>query len=155
MALAPFSSARDLSRSVAEILLPPRRVRPSDAAEQYLRTEKGEWNPHTAPMMIEPLDLLASRRYTGVVFVGPARSGKTFALVHGTMTYVVTCAPGDMQITQMSQDAARRFSRTEVDRAIRHSPELASRLSPRPRDNNVYDKFFRSGMSLEIGRAHV
>lgn len=150
MALAPFSSARDLSRSVAEILLPPRRIRPSDAAAEYLRTEKGEWNPRTAPMMIEPLDLLASRRYTGIVYVGPARSGKTFALVHGVMTYVVTCAPGDMQITQMSQDAARRFSRTEVDRAIRHSPELLSRLSPRPRDNNVYDKFFRSGMSLEF-----
>jgi len=102
-------------------------------------------------MMVEPLDLIAGREYTGIMFVGPARTGKTFSLIHAAVSYVVTCAPGDTLVVQMSQDAARDFSRMEVDRVIRHSPELARRLSPRARDDNTYDKFFRSGMVLKLG----
>lgn len=149
--MTPFHSAHTVARGLAEILRPPRRMRPSEAARLYLRTEKGAWNPDLAPMMIEPLDLLEGRRYTGIVYMGPSRSSKTMSLVLGTMVYVVTCSPGDMQITQMSQDAAREFSKKDISRAIRHSPELAARLSPRPRDDNVFDKFFRSGMSLNVG----
>lgn len=102
-------------------------------------------------MMIEPLNMLASRAYTGIVFVGPARSSKTFSLILGGITYVVTSAPGDMLVVQMSQEAARDFSRNDLDRCIRHSPELNARLSPRARDDNTFDKFFRSGISLKLG----
>jgi phage terminase large subunit GpA-like protein len=100
--------------------------------------------------MVEPLDLFASRRYRGIVLVGPARTGKTFTLVLGAIAYIVTCAPGDIQITQMSREAGRDFSRKDVDRAFRHSPEIAAQLSPRPRDDNIFDKFFRSGIELKI-----
>jgi phage terminase large subunit GpA-like protein len=124
---------------------------PSAAAAKYLRTEKGAWDPALTPMMIEPLDLLSGRDYTGIVFVGPARSGKTMSLLLAGITYVVTCAPGDMLVVQMSQDAARDFSRTDLDRAIRHSPELCARMSPRARDDNTFDKFWRSGIILKLG----
>lgn len=116
-----------------------------------MRTEKGAWNRAQATMMLEPLNLLASRQYTGICYVGPARGSKTMTLILGALTYIVTCSPGDTQITQMSQDAAREFSRKDIDRAFRHSPELGARLSPRPRDDNVFDKFFRSGMALNLG----
>jgi phage terminase large subunit GpA-like protein len=126
-------------------------LRPSEAAAEYLRNEKGQWSSELSPMMVEPLDLLASRLYRGIVFVGPARTGKTFTLIFGGLCYIVTCAPGDTLVTQMSQDTARDFSRQEVDRVIRHSPELAARLSPRAKDDNTYDKFFRSGIVLKLG----
>jgi phage terminase large subunit GpA-like protein len=151
MLIAPFATELEARRGPAEIIRPPSRVKPSEAAARYLRNEKGAWDPSIAPMLAEPLDLLASRRYTGIVFVGPARSSKTFGLIMGGITYVVTCSPGDMLITQMTQDSARIFSRTELDRVIRHSPELAARLSPRARDNNVFDKTFRSGVMLKMG----
>lgn len=151
MLIAPLASAREVRRSVAELVRPPRRLKPSEAAAQYLRNERGSWDPTLTPMMIEPLDTLGSRDYQGVIFVGPARTGKTMGLVLGGITYVVTCAPGDMLVSHMTQDTARDFSRTDLDRAIRHSPELNSRLSPRARDDNTYDKFFRSGMMLKIG----
>jgi phage terminase large subunit GpA-like protein len=150
MALAPFLNPNSVSRGLAEILRPPRRMLPSEAVKQYLRTEKGAWNPDLATMMIEPLNLLAGRRYTGICYVGPSRGSKTMTLVLGSLTYIVTCSPGDTQITQMSQDTGRTFSKTDLARAIRHSPELQARLSPRPRDDNVFDKFFRSGMSLNV-----
>lgn len=151
MALAAFLDPRSISQGLAEIIRPPRRMKPSDAVAAYLRTEKGSWNPALAPMLIEPLDLLSSRRYTGICYVGPRRGSKTMTLVLGALTYIVTCSPGDTQITQMSQEAAREFSRKDLARAIRHSPELLARLSPRPRDDNVFDKAFRSGMQLSVG----
>lgn len=102
-------------------------------------------------MMIEPMDMLQSREYTGIVFVGAARTSKSFSLVLGGITYIVTCAPGDTLVVQMSQDAARDFSRMDLDRAIRHTPELRDQLSPRGRDDNTFDKFFRSGIVLKLG----
>ena len=151
MLVAPLTSAAEVRRSVAELIRPPRRMKPSEAATAYLRNDRGPWSAELAPMMIEPLDLLGSREYQGIVFIGPARGSKTMSLVLGGITYVVTCAPGDMLVSHMTQDAARDFSRTDLDRALRHSPELHSRLSPRARDDNTYDKFFRSGMMLKIG----
>lgn len=149
--MTAYASAREVTRYTAELIRPPRRTRPSEAARQYLKTEKGEWDPSLSPMMVEPLDLLASREYQGVVFVGPARTGKTMSLILGGVTYAVTSSPGDILITQMSQDTARDFSLTDLDRAIRHSPVLADALSPRARDDNTFDKFFRSGMRLKVG----
>jgi phage terminase large subunit GpA-like protein len=151
MLIAPLASAFAVRRSVAELIRPPRRLRPSEAAQQSLRTDKGPWDPTVSPMMIEPMDMLASREYQGIVFVGAARSSKTMSLVLGGMTYIVTCAPGDTLVSHMTQDTARDFSRTDLDRSLRHSPDLAERLSPRARDDNTYDKFFRSGMMLKIG----
>lgn len=149
--IAPLKSASSVRRAVSVIVRPPRRVRPTDAAAEVLRTEKGIWSPDLVPYLAEPLDALASREYRGIVFVGPARTGKTMGLILGGISYIVTCAPGDMLVIQMSQDAARDFSRMDLDRALRHSPELAARLSPRARDDNTYDKFFRSGIALKLG----
>jgi phage terminase large subunit GpA-like protein len=140
-----------VSRQTAELLRPPRRLRPSEAAGKFLQTEKGPWSAALTPMLTEPLDRLGGRDYTGIVFVGPARTGKTMSLILGGITYIVTCAPGDTLVVQMSQDTARDFSRTDLDRALRHSPELRSRLSPRAKDDNTYDKFFRSGIILKLG----
>ena len=151
MLSAPFHSARQGTRSTAEVVRPPRRERPSEAASRALMTEKGPWSRELTPYCVEPLDALGGREYTGIVFVGPARTGKTMSLILGGLTYIVTCSPGDTLVVQMSQDSARDFSRTDLDRAIRNSPELASRLSPRARDDNTFDKFFRSGIVLKLG----
>lgn len=148
---APFARARETTAAVAEMLRASRRIKPTEAAAKFLRNERGAWDAAMAPMMEEPMNLISSRQYTGIVFVGPARSSKTYSLVHGGITYIVTTAPGDTLVVQMSQDAARDFSRTEVDRIIRSSPELAARLSPRAKDDNTYDKYFRSGMALKLG----
>lgn len=146
-----YAAAADVLAETAELLRPERRMSPTAAASKYLANERGAWSLELTPMMREPLDMLGSRDYRGIVFVGPARTGKTYALIHGAICYGITCAPGDMLVIQMSQDAARDFSRTEVDRVIRHSPELAASLSPRPRDDNTHEKYFRKGNVLKIG----
>jgi len=151
MPLAPFLDPAAVTKTVAEILLPPRRVLPTEAVRRYLRNDKGAWNPALAGPQLEPLDLLAGRQYTGIVYVGPSRGSKTYTLIFGGLTYVITCAPGDTQITQMSNDMAREMSKKDIERVFTASPELGSRLSPRPRDDNVFDKYFRNGMALTFG----
>lgn len=152
MFAAPLKSANDVARSVASIMRPPRRIRPSEAAAGRLVSRTGDvFDPDAAPYLIEPLDLLAGREYQGIVFVGPARSGKTFVLAIGGVYYVVTVAPADMLMIYMSQDSARDFSKMDLDGAIRNTPDLAALMSPRARDDNTYDKFWRHGMALKIG----
>jgi phage terminase large subunit GpA-like protein len=149
--IAPLKPASEVTRATAELLRPPRRISPSDAAGRYLRTEKGAYLPALTPYIQEPLDQLAGRQYQGIIFAGPARTGKTMGLILGGIAYVATSAPGDMLVVQMSRDAARDFSRMDLDRALRHSPALAARMSPRASDNNTFDKFFRSGIALKLG----
>jgi phage terminase large subunit GpA-like protein len=110
----------------------------------------GFWSATETPYIVEPMDLLASRNHEAVVFAGPARSGKTMGLVDGFMTHTVVCDPGDFLIVQMTQDKARDFSKTRVDRAIRHSPALKELMSYAHNDN-THDKLFRHGMWLKIG----
>ncbi len=150
-----LASAAQIRRDVAELIRPPRRVQVSQAAAERMYVVDGAgrstlWSPDTTPYMRKPMDCLASRRYDAVVFVGPARSGKTLALVDGWVCYVVSCDPGDMLIIQISEEKAREYSKKRLDRMLRHSPDLASRLSPRGHDNNVHDRTFRAGNYLGI-----
>lgn len=147
----PFANPRSVSRDIADIVRAPKQRKPSESARMFLRNNRGEWDPSVAPELVEPLDMVASREYTGIVYVGPARSSKTMSLVLGPISHSVCTDPGDILVIQMSRETARDFSRTEIDRVIRHSPEIQARMSPRVKDDNTFDKFFRNGMLLKIG----
>lgn len=148
---APLRSADDVARSVASIIRPPRRIRPSTSVDGKLQNDRDVLDLSIAPYLVEPLDRFADRAYQGIVFVGPARTGKTFGLAIAAIDYAVEIAPADILAIYMSQDTARDFSKGDLDRTIRHTPSFAGMLSPRARDDNVYDKFFRNGIALKIG----
>lgn len=148
--IAPLADPRELTRGVAERVRPPRRMRPSEAAGQWVANGRDRLDLTAAPMMVEPLDQLGSREYQGICLVGPQRSSKTFALILGGTAYAVTCAPGPTLILSMTEAAARDLSRNDLEETINNSPEIKSRLSKRARDDNVHDKWFRSGMLLKI-----
>lgn len=140
----------ELSKNLAQMLRPSSRMTPMEAIAAYLRTEKGPYDVDSSPMMAEPVNQLASRGYRIICFVGPARGGKTLTLVQGALVYIIKCSPGDVQITHITKEGAREFSRKEVDRTIRHTNELRELLSPRAADDNVHDKWFTNGASLRI-----
>ena len=149
------ASAVAVRRDVAELIRPPRRIRASQAAVERMKVVSGngavrDWSPDTTPYMVEPLDCMGLRKYDAVIFVGPARTGKTNALVEGFVAYKIDCDPGDGLIIHISEDKAREFSKKRIDRMLTHSPALAARLSPRSYDNNVHDKTFRAGNYLGI-----
>ncbi|EFI3321260.1 phage terminase large subunit family protein [Escherichia coli] len=138
------------------ILRAPRRMRVADAVAQYMRVPMGAgnsvpWDPLVAPYVIEPMNCLASCEYDAVIFVGPARTGKTIGLIDGWVIYNVICDPADMLIIQMTEEKAREHSKKRLARTFRVSPEVVSRLSPNKNDNNVYDRTFLAGNYLKIG----
>lgn len=150
-----FTQALGEVASAWPALVPPARMSVSAGATKNLRIKKpsgafGPWDRNETPYMIRPMDLLASRKYSAVVFVGPARSGKTAALGEGWVSHAVVNDPGDMAIYQMTQEKAREYSKTRVDRMIRNSPALREMRSVVARDDNLHDKQFKNGMWLRI-----
>lgn len=149
------ASAAAIRRDVAELIRPPRRIRASEAAAESMKVVGGDgtirdWSPDATPYMAEPLDCMGSRLYDAVIFAGPARTGKTNALVDGFIAYKVDCDPGDGLIVQISEEKAREFSKKRIGRMLQNSPALKKRLSPRGHDNNVHDLTFRAGNYLGI-----
>lgn len=150
------ASAKNIRRDVAGILKAPRRILVADAVKQYMRVPLGAgnsslWDPTLTPYICEPMNCLSSREYDAVVFVGPARTGKTIGLIDGWIVYNITCDPSDMLVIQISEEKAREHSKKRLDRTFRCSPEVKKRLSPRRNDNNVHDKTFRAGNYLKLG----
>jgi phage terminase large subunit GpA-like protein len=151
-----FASAWDVVRNTAVAFHAPSLTPVSVAAAETLVINQpggysGPWSPDEAPYMVEPMNMMASRHHEAVCFVGPARTGKTMALLDGFISFAVKYDPGDTLIVQMSQDKAREFSQSRVDRAIQNSPALREMLGARKHDDNVHDKTFKNGMRLKIG----
>ena len=103
-----------------------------------------------APYVIEPMNCPASREYDAVIFVGPARTGKTIGLIDGWVIYNVICDPADMLIIQMTEEKAREHSKTTRQNVSRQ-PGSGQSPESEQNDNNVYDRTFLAGNYLKIG----
>lgn len=149
------ADAAAIRRDVATLLRPPRRVRVSESVAESMYVVHGNgtkslWDPESAPYMAEPMDCMGSRLYDAVIFIGPARTGKTIGLIDGFICYKIINDPADGLIVQITEEKAREYSKKRLERSFNASPEVASRLSPRGHDNNVHDKTFRAGNYLAI-----
>ena len=153
--LIPMASAASLVVQVAELIRAPRRVKVSESCAEHMYVVHGNgtktlWEPNKTPYMVEPMDCMGSRRFDSVIFAGPARTGKTLALVDGYTCHKIMNDPGDGLITQITEDKAREYSKKRLDRTFNASPALVSRLSSRQHDNNVHEKIFKAGNYLAI-----
>ena len=149
-----YASAVDMRREIAKSARPPVRMAVSDAASKYVRIQSGTgtapWDPTLTPYMVEPMDCLSSRSYESVIFAGPARTGKTMALIDCFVAYVVTCDPADSAVVQIAQEKAKDFSKLRINRLHRNSPEIGKHVSPSKQDDNVHEKYYRAGNVLKI-----
>jgi phage terminase large subunit GpA-like protein len=149
-----FSVALSDICSPFQALRPPRRVPISESVADILvfkspGAARTPWSSEGFEYLIEPMNMLASRRHEGECFVGPARTGKTAALLLGWMAHAVVNDPGDMLFIQMSQEKAREFSKTDIERAL-NSPKLEEMKGASSKDDNTHDKMFKHGMWLRI-----
>lgn len=153
--LPPYASAEGCVLEALPALAPSRRITVPAAAAQFRKVEakgyRGPWQNETAPHMVEPAEMMTSRRYEGVVFAGPARTLKTDALVINTVVHRVTSMPRNMLIMHMTRETARKFSMEAIDKLLRTSPDVKARLGTSRRDDNLFDKRFKGGMLLSIG----
>lgn len=90
-------------------LRPPNRLPVSRGAAQSLRIARpggstGMWNPAETPYMVEPMDMLASRRHSAVVFVAPAQTGKALDIDTPIPTPSGWRRMGDLQFGDVAFD---------------------------------------------------
>lgn len=137
-------------------MLPSKRLTVAQSAQQNLKFAApgqvpGFWDADKTPYMVEPMNALTSRRHESVVFAGPARTGKSAALLLGLMTHAAISDAGDMLMVQMTEVKARDYSKADIRRAIINSETLSAELAPSRHADNVFDKVFRNGTMLKIG----
>ena len=77
-----FSSIEEIMAAAAAGVRPPERMTVSESAEHYRYLNNpgsyvGPWDNTIAPYLKEVQDTLTSLDYTGLVFAGPARCGKS------------------------------------------------------------------------------
>jgi phage terminase large subunit GpA-like protein len=155
-----FLTLEKMMLSTAAMVRPPKRMKVSEwaAANRYLNNPGsyvGFWDNNKAPYLNEYMDTLTSLDYTGVVFVGPARTGKSdvFFNWHG---YTADCDPADMIIYCMTREVAREWSQGDLDKVYRAKPIGAKHsifdrlIKPGKHNRNVHNVRFNSGMRLLV-----
>ncbi|AUR88207.1 terminase large subunit [Vibrio phage 1.111.B._10N.286.45.E6] len=149
-----FADSRKLKVNTAAFIRPPERVVMQEAAERYLKVKGGgghvPWSPDKTPYMIEPMNCMNSRDYHSTAFKGPARTGKTAALILAPIAHSMACEPADIMVVHMTEKQAERLSKVEIEPMFKADSTLKQCLSPISRDNNVLLKKFKAGNILEI-----
>ena len=86
-------------RATAEAVRPPERLTVAEAAEKYRYVNNpgsyvGPFKNSKTPYLVEPMEVLTSLDFTGMVFVGPAQSGKSDMNLNW-LTCSAVCDPAD------------------------------------------------------------
>ena len=152
--MPPFDSLEQIIAATCEAVAPSENITVSQAAEKYryLRNEGsyvGPWDNRIAPYLVEPMDVLTSLEYEGMVFVGPARCGKS-DMAFNWIGHTSICDPADMMIVHMTQNTARDWSQGDLQKMFRHSPKIGEKVRPGKQNLNSHRVSFTSGMRLLI-----
>ena len=120
----------ELVANAAAVFAPKPRLTVSQAAAEHFVVHSppaytGKYKPDKTPYMTEPMNNTMSRDHTGLIFVGPAQSGKTLSLV---LVAVAVLAHQHVVLPRLT-DALRR----RVAGGTQPGPagELAKRPHPR------------------------
>lgn len=149
-----FRRLEDILVQVADAVRPPERMTVSEWAEKYRELYNpgsyvGPWDNAFAPYLVEIQDTLTSLEHTGLIFVGPARCGKS-DIFFNWLGHTATCDPADMMMVHMTQGTARDWSIGDLRRVFRYSPALGEKVVPGRNNMNVHDIRFLSGMRLLV-----
>lgn len=150
-----YLSVAEIIISTLDQLVPPERLSVSEAATKYRKLKNegsyvGPWINGTTQYMVEPMDSLTIPELRAVIFVGPAQSGKTDALIINWLNHNVTCQPMDMTVYSPSMAASRDFSIRRVDRLHRDTEEVGDALRDEKSADNKFDKQYKHGMLFTL-----
>lgn len=150
----PYASLEHIIAATFAGVAPVENLTVVEAAEKYVFIRQpgshvGFWSRAKAPYLVEPQEVLTSLEYTGMIFVGPARTGKS-QMALNWVAHTAKTDPTDMMAVHLAQHTARQWSKSDLDKMLRHSKEIKALLRPGRQNDNTFDKEFLSGMSLEV-----
>lgn len=149
-----YPSLEHMVAEIFESARPAERLNVVEAAQRYHMINRpgdyvGPWSLVRTPYLQEPQEVLTSLDYTGMIFVGPARTGKSLMALNW-IGHTALTDPSDFMMVHMAQHTAREWSKADLDRMFRYSPELQALLRPGRQNDNTFDKEFKSGMRLTV-----
>lgn len=149
-----YRSLEELIVATATMVRPPERLTVAEAAEKYRYVNNpgsyvGPWDNSFAPYLVEPMEVLNSTEYQGMVFGGPVRSGKS-DMFFNWLEHTAICDPADMMVIHMTQNTARDWSQGDLRKVIRDNPPLAETVMPGRQNQNTHDIRFKNGMRLLV-----
>lgn len=149
-----FNSIEEMVAEAASAVKPPERLTVPEAAERYRYINNpgsyvGKWDNSFAPYLVEPMEVLTSLEHTGMIFAGPARTGKS-EMFFNWLAYTAVCDPADMMMVHMTQTVARDWSQKDLRRVFRNSKDVGSTVAPGRHNQSTHDIRFVSGMHLLV-----
>lgn len=98
-----FQTLEELIAATAAGVRPPERLTVAQAAEKYRYLNNpgsyvGYWDNTIAPYLVEPMEVLTSLDHTGMIFAGPARTGKALPLYTPIPTPTGWTTMGDLTV---------------------------------------------------------
>ena len=148
--MGEYASLEEMVVATAEAVRPPERLTVAEATEKYRYINNpgsyvGPYKNSMTPYLVEPMEMLTSLDYTGMIFVGPAQCGKSDMSLNWT-TYSAVCDPADMMHIDKAQASARDWYQRRVEKLFRDSEEVKARLMPGSHHQSTYSTRFKSGM---------
>ena len=151
-----FADAAQIRRDLAYLCRPTSKT-PVEAADDGLWISDGtdavKFLSSQVPYMREPMNCLARRIYEALQLMGPARSGKTKALVEGWVNYAVTQSPGDMLLIYSTKKKAESISKKDLSRCFSATTAIKKLRTGRKSDDTLTFKHFLNGMNLNLDSA--
>ncbi len=149
-----FDSLEQMIAAAAAGVKPPERISVAEAAEKvrYLNNPGsyvGYWDNDFAPYLVEPMQTLTSFDYTGMVFAGPARTGKS-DMFFNWLAHTAKYDPADMMVVNMTINTARDWSQGDLRKFFRHSKEIGPLVAPGKQNMSSHSIRFLSGMRLLV-----
>lgn len=149
-----YATIEDMVAATFEAISPTQFLSVSENAQKNVIIRQpgshvGPWSAQKTPYLLEPQEILTSLDFTGMIFAGPARTGKSQLLLNW-LAHTAIIDPTDMMIVHMAQHTAREWSKSDLEKMFRNSPEVKARLRPGRQNDNTFDKEFLSGMRLQI-----
>lgn len=151
---ARYETIEDIVAKAFDDMQPSNRMTVTEAAVEFTRLGSGggyskPWSLDKTPYLQEPQDEMTSLDYTGVIFVGPARTGKTMMVLNLT-SHTVKTDPTDMLFVHMDRENARKWSNGDFGRYLASSTKIRSEQLTARQHDNTFDKTFKSGMRALI-----
>ncbi|XAG83431.1 phage terminase large subunit family protein [bacterium 19MO03SA05] len=151
-----FADAAQIRRNLAYLCRPTSKT-PVEAADDSLWISDGtdavKFLSSQVPYMREPMNCLARRIYEALHMMGPARSGKTKALIEAWINYAVTQAPGDMLLIYSTKKKAESISKKDLSRCFAATAEINKLRTGRKSDDTLTFKHFLNGMNINLDSA--
>ena len=132
----------------AEVFTLPRKAsRPTATADVGYRQIVAITPAPTRPVRCIQVD---NESHLFLAGEGMVPTHNTMGLLDGWLSHCIVNDPGDFAVIQITQEKAREYSKTRIDRALRHSPALHAMKSASSQHDNTHDKMLKHGMWVRI-----